>query len=177
MSERVIFSATFESLFRVLAPEALTALLPTLRAEGIDPHQLTPAYPMTTWVKVVRAMLPLFAPGASEDDALTQLGACIVDSYGEGLVGKALFGVLKVLGPRRPLDRTARNFRTTNNDAEATVTHLEGNTFELWMNEVDLPTFSAAVVQAGLRHAGAVEPTVTVTAKDEKGTTFLVSWR
>jgi hypothetical protein len=32
-------------------------------------------------------------------------------------------------------------------------------------------------VRAGLRHAGAVEPTVTVKAKDDKGTTLLVSWR
>lgn len=43
--------------------------------------------------------------------------------------------------------------------------------------KVDLPTFSAAVVRAGLRHAGAVEPTVTVKAKDDQGTTFTVSWR
>jgi uncharacterized protein (TIGR02265 family) len=177
MSERVVFSATFESLFRVLGPESMTKLVPMLRAEGIDPQHLNAAYPMTTWVKVVRAMLPLFAPGASEDEALTRLGERVVDSYGEGLVGKALFGVLKVLGPRRALERTTRNFRTTNNYAESTVTHLEGNTFELWMNEVDLPTFSAAVVRAGLRHAGAIEPTVTVKAKDEKGTTLFVSWR
>lgn len=177
MSERVVFSATFESLFRVLGPEVLAKLVPTLSAEGIDPLHLNPAYAMTTWVKVVRASLPLFAPGATEDEALSQLAERVVASYGEGLVGKALFGVLKVLGPRRALERTTRNFRTTNNYAESKVTHLGGNSFELWMNEVDLPTFSAAVVRAGLRHAGAVEPTVTVKAKDDKGTTLLVSWR
>jgi uncharacterized protein (TIGR02265 family) len=177
MSERVIFAATFESLFRVLRPEGVSALMPVLRAEGIDPNHLNPAYPMTTWVTVVRALLPHFAPGVDEATALDRLGEAVVDSYNQGLVGKALFGVLRVLGPRRALERTTRNFRTTNNYAESTVTHLEGNTFELWMNEVDLPGFSAAVVRAGLRYAGAVEPVVTVKARDEKGTTFHVSWR
>ncbi|MCU0702165.1 MAG: DUF2378 family protein [Myxococcaceae bacterium] len=177
MTERVIFSATFESLFRAAGADAVQAALPTMRAEGIDPLHLNPAYPMTTWVRVVRALLPAFAPGLEAEVALDRLGERVVDSYGEGLVGKALFGVLKVLGPRRALERTTRNFRTTNNYAESTVTHLEGNTFELWMNEVDLPGFSAAVVRAGLRHAGAVDPVVTVKRQDDKGTTFHVSWR
>jgi uncharacterized protein (TIGR02265 family) len=88
-----------------------------------------------------------------------------------------VLSLLHVLGPRRALMRATQNFRAGNNYTESRLKELGPRQFELWMNEVgSLPMFTAGIVHAGLRTAGAEDIRIDLSGHDGHACTYRISW-
>lgn len=173
--ERVIFLQAFESLQRALGERLDPALRGRFKAElGVDFGHLNPAYPLEAWNRGVRLAMQVLFPGDPRAERL--MGARIVQTFAETTIGGALFVMLRVMGPRRALVRLTRNLRTSNNYSETSTKELDPNTYEVWINQVELPHFDAGVLEAGLSNAGARDVKVDVVSTDAKGTTYRVGW-
>lgn len=179
MTERIVFEHTVEAFFsRSLGARVTPELKRQLREEGLDlDRKLLPGYPQEVWTRLLRLAARSVHPDLSEEDGLALLGERLIDGYQETVVGRALFGALRLLGPQRVLERTQKNFRTGNNYTEVRTTLLRAGEMELWMNELDLARhFTRGTVLAGLRASGARNPGVNVLRFDREGTTYRVTW-
>jgi uncharacterized protein (TIGR02265 family) len=179
MAEKLIFSQTFEGLFR--AAGSLSSEDPVLGAlveAGIDPRRpLRPAYPLSTFHQTLSILGQALAPGLPPDEQARQLGRRFIDGYGELMVGRAMLMVMRVLGPFRTLERLSRQFRTGNNFSETRLTSVSPRAAELWCNQVTLPGWYRGILERGLECAGAEAVQISVGLIDETGGTFSIAWR
>lgn len=176
MDEALVFGPTFEALARALSLRLTPDAVTRFKAIGIDFEHLLPAYPFETWVKAMDLGSQLVMPNATEKERHLAMGRRMVDSYGESLVGKALLTAIRVIGPRRMLERMARNLRTANNYTETKVTAQADGSYELWCSKVASTAFYCGMLRRGVEVAGGKEPTVESTAHDGNGATFRVRW-
>lgn len=179
MTDRIVFEHTVEALFiRGLGDRMTPDLKWQLREAGLDlDRKLLPGYPQERFTRWLQCSARVLHPEASEENALCWLGERLVDGYQETVVGSALFGVLRLLGPRRMLERTQKNFRSGNSYTEVRTTALGEREMELWMNELDIARhFTKGTMLAGMRASGAKEPRVDVLHFDSAGTTYRVRW-
>jgi uncharacterized protein (TIGR02265 family) len=179
VSQRLIFAQAVEGLFlRGLVGRLTPALKAQLREVGVDVERpLLPAYPWAVWARGVGVVAAALHPGEPDEVGWRLIGERMVDGYRETLVGGAMFGMLRVLGPRRMVGRTRQNFRSGNNYTEARITEVGPGAVDLWMNEVGpLRFFTQGAVLAGMRGAGAPDVRVEVSHYDDAGVTFRVTW-
>ncbi|MBK7862413.1 MAG: DUF2378 family protein [Archangiaceae bacterium] len=178
MSERLWFQQAIEGLFVRGVGEAMT---PTLRARlvalGIDTAALRPGYDADVVTRAIRLTAAELFPGRSEGEALREMGALFMRGYVETLLGKAMIQLMRVVGPRRSLERMQRNFRTGSNYIETRFTSLGQGKVELWFNDVsDIPDYFAGVMIAGDQMANAPNIRVSFTRGGAASCTFLVEW-
>lgn len=138
-----------------------------------DPKDL----PQESW----RRMLPLVArelfPHASTHDAHRKLGAAVLTSFAETLVGKALFTTLRVIGVRRGLERMTKNFRVGNNFTDSTLTGAPGNDVELWVSDVnDVPEYIRGLMETACAAAGGKDVQVEVLRFAPPAATYRIRW-
>jgi uncharacterized protein (TIGR02265 family) len=179
-AERVVFEQTIEGLFVTALRARMTPTLSiALKAEGVDLTQrLLPAYPAEVWTRCCLTAAKHLHPSLPVEDSLRLLGEAVVEGFASGFLGRALMGVVRVLGPHRALARTRQNFRSGNNYAEATVTRLDETTYEVWMNERGPTRYVCqGIVLAGLREAKAVDARVEVVRFDDEAVWFRASWQ
>jgi uncharacterized protein (TIGR02265 family) len=179
LADRVVFRQALEGLLKIVPEGRMDAALrhEMLRA-GVDlARPLQTAYPMSTWVRFSEVLAAALFPGASITAAHRQLGRRFVEGYFQTFIGKALLPMLKLIGPRRALLRTDRNFRSANNYTEAKFEEKNPSEFIMWINEVDtVPDYTAGIVESGVGAAGAVNPVVEVLSRHGDGCTFRVKW-
>lgn len=172
----VVFGNSVEALVRVLGD----ALTPDVRARysalGIDLDKPHPAYPYEVWIEALKLAMHVRWPNLGADEATYLLGRAIFESYGQTVMGSALLKLIKVLGPRRALERMARNLRTTNNYSETKLTPRGERAFELWVNRVAFPQYFRGLLEAGLEFGGARSPTVEFRPSDREGVVFWIAW-
>lgn len=177
MGDKLIFYQTFEGIFRALGPRLDAVLSERLRAVGIDPGlPLRPAYPLQVFHDAVRVIgEQLFAPLEPAQRA-RRLGREFMDGYSQTMVGRAMVGMMRVIGPKRTLERLSRQFRTGNNFSETRLTERTPTQFELWCNQVSVPGWYCGLLERGLELAGASSPKAELLQLDETGGTFRVTW-
>ncbi|HYO65186.1 MAG TPA: DUF2378 family protein [Archangium sp.] len=177
----LVFNHTVQGLFARSFPDGVPAgLKAQLRTVGVDLDKpLLPAYPLTVWSRCI----DLGARAAFPDEprrevAWRRMGERMIDGYQDSMIGRAMFSMLQVLGPRRTLQRARKNFRTGNNYSEVRASDVSPTEMELWFNETDdvLRHFTVGLVLAGLRAGGAREPQVRLHDVDAKGCTLRASW-
>ncbi|MBE2250442.1 MAG: DUF2378 family protein [Myxococcus sp.] len=173
----VVFENSMVSLARVLGPALDEDVHQRFLALGVDLRNPNPAYPYEVWVDALTLALKVLWPGVPREEATYRLGRAIVTSFGDTGMGKALLGLVKVLGPHRALERMGRNLRTTNNYSETRLTPAGGNRYELWVNRVVFPDFFRGLVEAGLESGGATAPRVDLLSATPEGVVFAVEWR
>ncbi len=178
MAERLIFSQTFEGLLRSVSGGKLSPRLAAgLKERGVDPAgKLLPAYPAETFVSVVNFVGRELYPGLSVDDAITQVGRGFMDAYGETMVGRAMLAMIRLIGPRRTLERVTRQFRTGNNYYDTRLTPLGPTEYDLWINVVTMPGWYIGILSRGLELAGAKDVSVRMVSHDSQGGTFRITW-
>lgn len=179
VANRLIFEHSVEGLFkRGLGGRVTPALKAQLREAGVDLDKpLLPAYPWDTWVRAVGVAAKGLHPGEPPEVAWRLMGERMVEGYRETALGGAMFGMLKLLGPKRMLWRTRQNFRSGNNYTEARLTEVSPREADLWMNEQgSLRYLTQGAVLAGMRGAGAPDVRVEVREYDAEGVTYRVSW-
>lgn len=178
MTEKVVFEQTIEGLFvRALGSRMTPAIKTQLKGAGLDlDAKLLPAYPFDVWMKALEVTARGLFPEQSMEQAMFRVGESFVEGYRETFLGRAVLGMIRVLGPRRTLLRSTQNFRSGNNYTETKITEVDPTTIDLWMNEVGAwPTFTAGIIHAGMAATGAT-PRIDIRDHDGHACTFRVSW-
>jgi uncharacterized protein (TIGR02265 family) len=177
--EKLVFEHTVDSLLRTLERPAPPAQIAALDALGIDLSKpLLPAYSVDTYAKLIDFIIQQRFPNLPPDEAHFELGRAFLQAYTQTLLGRALKGLMRTLGPRRALDRTSRNFRTANNYTDTRLRQLGPTRYELWFNFALRPGYYRGIVYATLELSGAKQPAVQPQASSEsEGVTFLVTWQ
>ncbi len=178
VAEKLWFSHSVEGLFvRGLGPRLTPALRAKVLAQGIDLDRLKPGYPIEDIVAVCRALLPSLWPTLSEAEGFQLLGNALLQGYSQTLLGTAMVQMMKLIGPRRSLERMQKNFRTGGNYIETRFTALGPTSVELWLSDVTgVPTFWAGMVEEGARMTGTKNIRVVVHAESPPSATLRVDW-
>ncbi|MCP3100964.1 DUF2378 family protein [Myxococcus sp. K15C18031901] len=180
MPEKLVFEHTFEGLFvRGLVNRVTPALRGRLLEVGVDlERKLQPAYTFDTWCSAVRAAALELHPESPPEVGYALLGERMVDGYRETVMGRALFSVIQLLGPRRGVGRARQMFRSGNNYTEARIEDVAPATVDLWMNEAGaIRYFTQGAVLAGLRATGAIQPQVVVREYSAVDVVYRCTWR
>ena len=174
----VIYRHTVEAFVeRVLLRRGLLSLEfdRELKALGIDasrPKELN----LDAWLKLLKASARRLSPGRSEADALEDVGREMLRGYIDGLVGKALFMVLRLVGPRRAMLRMAENFQTADSITSVTARELTATSVELeFRPSFGIPTYTSGVLLEAMGLLRAKDPKVEFRELTEV-TQFSVSW-
>jgi uncharacterized protein (TIGR02265 family) len=175
----VVYQSVFEGLLTHTVGKRMTpALKEKLKAVGIDPDQLKAAYPKVVWQKVIDVLCVALYPGLSKHDAMFKLGTEMVDGYRSTLLGKVLMQMVKVLGPRRTVERAGQQFRSGNNFSEFRLTKKGETEYDLWMNEVgESGPFTQAALLGLVKVSGAKDVTVDLKPDVDAAVTFSVRWK
>lgn len=150
-----MFSQTVEGLLRAVGP-----LKPTEKARireiGFDPDApIDAAYPVEKYVQLQRVAVEVFAPDLPFPLAIESLGRRFVDGYGETLIGRAVIVGMKLLGPKRTLQRLTRTLSTGSTFFETKLDETEPGVWRLWINRVTYPGWYLGLLRRGLELAGA----------------------
>jgi uncharacterized protein (TIGR02265 family) len=177
MTDKLIFSQTFEGLFRAVSRQLDERLVADLKEVGIDPQaELKPSYPLSVFHDTMRLLGARLFPESPPDEQTRRLGRQFMDGYALTMVGRAMVGMMRVLGPRRTLERLSRQFRTGNNFSETRVREVAPGESELWCNQVSQPGWYAGIIARGLEFSGARDVEVSLLQRDEQGATFRIRW-
>lgn len=168
LTERSVFAPTVEGLVRGVGSALTDATRAELRALGIDlDRPLKPGYPAVMWHRALEIIAREVYPGVSPSEAHFKMGLRTVHGLNDTLLGKAMLAMLRVIGPRRALQRLPVNAKIGTNFVVWSLTELSPNEVEL----VGAPFMGYAEVMQGavfalIELAGGPNPRVDITEYD-----------
>ncbi|NMO21970.1 DUF2378 family protein [Pyxidicoccus fallax] len=177
--QKVVFAHTVEGLFvQALSDKLTPAAKERLKAAGLDlSRSFQPAYPEAQFHSWVRIAAEEVFPGVPGDEALRKMGESLVTGYEKTLMGKAVLATVRMLGPKRMLERTTHNFRSATNYLETKLNHLGGNDYEMSINETSgVPCYFGGIMLQALRIAGAKDGRVEIIRQDGGACTYRIQW-
>jgi uncharacterized protein (TIGR02265 family) len=172
MSEKVVFSQSMEGLYRALSPHTPAERAAFLAAGVKDDTKFAPAYPVDLHIAILDACAASRFAHLPELERYTEVGKLFFTGFQKTLIGSAMLAMLKILGPRRTLDRLTRNFRTANNFSEGTLTTLTPTHHHVHINFTKRPGFYLGLLYSGCLHAGAKDLKITVVETKDFATTY-----
>src|SRR5947209_2181968 len=122
---KVVFGPSVEALLRAFGPPFDPRALAALKSLGVDPERPMAAYPLELYMQMLAALVNVHFPGMAEDAQYFEMGRAFIRGFERTLIGRAQLGVLRLIGPRRTLERLTRSFRAANNYALAELQVLE----------------------------------------------------
>lgn len=152
-------------------------LLDRLRSEaGYDDAVARREYPQAAFDSVVKILAEeLYGP--TPDEATFELGQQVMLRYRDSVVGKALFPLIRFLGPMRFLKRMPSFFRQVNNYADVKVTVEGPSTFVMDHNEVGtVPHYFRGIMQGSAAVLGLGSPRCELLSYDGHRGVYRVSW-
>ena len=179
LAQRVVFKQVVEALLtHALRGRVTPRLRERLHRAGLDVDRpLLPAYPVTQWVACLDIIAEEAYPHLPREAAFRRMAADHVEGYGHTLVGRALFGVLRVLGPRRTLRRMSENLRSSDNYTRVRVEELAGGAWALHFNSrPPVPGYAEAIIEGLLRVAGARNVRAERAEEREDALVLRVTW-
>lgn len=153
----VVAAPVVDGLFRyALARRMTPALRSRLLSAGLDVEakssEAVPRQSFAAWLKLT--VESLFS-GVSESEAYRELGRDLVRGYSMTLFGSAVIAVARVIGPRRTLERMARNSSSIAASYRARIDADDESRVKFWVSEAELPpTFMAGVLSEAATLAG-----------------------
>jgi uncharacterized protein (TIGR02265 family) len=175
--EKMIFDNAVDGLVRALSGRLTPALTKRLKEVGLDIHgKRKPGYSLDEWRSILRVTREELFPGLAPPLGYRRLGELFIDGYLQTVLGSAVAGLLRLIGPKRTLVRATQNFRSANNYTTTKLTELGPNHFELWMNEVDDPDFTMGIIIRGITVSGGKSAAVKVISHDSESCRFDVRW-
>ena len=176
MSEpKVVFAQSMEGLYRALSPHTPEEKAAFLRA-GVKGDHFAAGYSIETWLELLDACASSRFAHLPELERYAAVGRLFFLGFEKTLMGSALLALLKVIGPRRMLDRLTRNFRSANNFTVGTLTSLAPNHHRLHINFTARPGFYLGVIESGCQRSGAQGLSVVALETTDRGTTYEVKW-
>jgi uncharacterized protein (TIGR02265 family) len=175
---RIVYAHTVEGLlFRALKGRVPPQLRSSLKELGVDLDDKPKDLPHEVWVKVLAAGVRTLHPNLPPDEGYFRLGRTLIDGYEQTLMGKALIGMMKLLGPLRTVRRVMVNLRNGNSYSEATAKELGPTHHEIWINECNgNPGYIRGVLFAAIEKSGAKNLKIVTKGVDGPGATFDVTW-
>jgi uncharacterized protein (TIGR02265 family) len=176
---RLVFEHTFEGLFRFALRARLSGQAwEALREVGLDlSRPLLPAYSSETWRRSLEITVADVYPRLPRAEAWRHLGRDVVNGMVHTLMGRAMVGVARLLGPLRSLRRLNNTLRSADNYVESRVTELSPTSCEVWFNEVmEQPSYYQGVLEASLALAGARGVKTRMVGRDGPGAVVHVEW-
>ena len=122
--EPVIFGAAVEGLQRAFGRELSAELKTRARQLGIDFDRPQVAYPVATYIALLRVLAEALCGDVPDGERYAFLGRRFMKGFVQTGVGFAALTAGKLLGPRRTLLRMGRNFRTASNYLETEFTEV-----------------------------------------------------
>jgi uncharacterized protein (TIGR02265 family) len=178
MANELVFAASFDGLARALGPKLDRAALDRFHALGVDlKGTLLPAYPLDLWYRTMDLGSEVLEPGAPLEQRHRALGRQMLDGYSDTVIGRALTALLRVIGPRRTLERMTRNFRSTTNYTETRLEGLPDGSWRLWVSSVVSPHFYRGLLERAMELSGAKGSSVEISGHDASGAVFLIRWQ
>jgi uncharacterized protein (TIGR02265 family) len=132
--EKVVFSQSMEGLYRALTPFTPQERAAFLKAGVRNDQNFAAGYPVQVWLDLLDACAASRFAHLPELERFTEVGRLFFLGFEKTLMGSALMGLLKVIGPRRTLDRLTRNFRTANSFTVGTLESLAPNHHRVHIN-------------------------------------------
>ncbi|RKH18476.1 DUF2378 family protein [Corallococcus praedator] len=173
-----VFGHTVEGLLLALQGRMDEPLRAKLKAAGLDlERKLEPAYPNAVWQRLLQLGAEELFPGVPMKEAQWLLGERFVEGYFETNMGRALKGVLKLLGPARALERTSRNLASGSNFLHVEVQKVSDTDFRIRVNEGGTyPEFIGAICHFGTMATGVKGLTTVVESRDGRAAIYRVRW-
>lgn len=164
VEQRLVYVQVVEGLLQHgLHGRVTPRLKQRLRQVGIDlDRPLLPAYPVPLWTHCLSVIIEETYPGLPREEAFRRLAETHVQGYGRTVIGRAVYGVMRLLGPRRLVQRLPQTLRATDNYTEVELLERGPTTYEMKMNSVlETPGYVEALFESLLRVGGADSPRVT----------------
>ena len=177
MEERVVFGQSVEALWKSCGPDPGPELLRVFIDSGFDVRKrLSVAYPAEQYADLMARLAEARFPHANPDERFLLLGRAFMEGYQQTVMGRALLKLLAVLGPRRVLKQTTRNFRSANNYSRAEVEEVSPRHFRMVVSPVNHPGWHVGIVTAGLQIAGAANVRMDLASRQGDEATFDIRW-
>lgn len=165
--------AVFERVVRVRQLDT-----PTLRQEltsiGVD-FEKPRDVDLATWLRVLKAVARVLAPGVPEAEALSQLGRVALEGYASTLVGQGALLVSKLAGVKRSMVRAAEAWGTANNIYVVTTEDRGPKCVAVLLNVAgELTPYNRGILYGVLSVLGA-KGTVDSQERPD-GVTYVVTW-
>lgn len=173
--DKVVFGPSVEALWRAMQPMT-PAELEAFRAAGVVDGRFDAAYALEPYMKILAACATSRYGHLPLEEAYIKVGHLFAEGFGRTMIGQALIGVMKLVGPRRTLQRMTRNFRAANNYTDVQLVTVEDNLHRIKVNYVAQPGFYMGIIQRTCENAGAKNVQVTMVDYVDQSPTFEVRW-
>jgi uncharacterized protein (TIGR02265 family) len=176
-NEWFVYEHTVEGLFfKALRERINPSMQARLKPLGIDLDGKPKSVAYVHWKQALTlAATELFE--GTEDERFRKLGRAVLQRYEETLMGKTVVGLMRLMGPKRILQRINSTLRSGNNYIEATLTQTGPTAYEGLINECNgNPNYIVGVIEQGLIIAGAKEAKIEAHAFDGHRAKFVISW-
>lgn len=176
LDQRVIFPAQAEGLLRGLGADLTPSLKARLKALELDPDRdYPPAWPADRLKAWLDAASDDVYKDFSRDEAHRRIGRRFIDGWQRTLIGAASAQFLKIIGPKRALERLARAFRTGDNYSETAVSFPGEQVALVAVKTQSLPHYVAGILDGGLALLG-VKGRVSIERVEGEDMQFRVEW-
>lgn len=133
----LVYREGFTTVLTAMKARLSPRIMARLQAEaGLDAALSKPSYPQASLDALTKVLAEELYRGLPADEATFQLGVACLKHYEHTLLGRALFPLVRLLGPMRVVKRLPSIFRQTNNYAEVKVDVTSEKSWELEHNEV-----------------------------------------
>jgi uncharacterized protein (TIGR02265 family) len=177
-TQQLWFDVVFEGIFiKGMGNRMTPELKADLLALGVDVTRLGPAYPIPVARKALQAAHKRLYPDMTEAEAFRELGISSVKGYLDTFIGKALLGVVKLIGVRRSLMRLHLTLSGGNNYLHSTPEVIGPTCIEITLNDVsDMPTFWEGILFGGAQVAHAKNLRMSLVPKTPPSYSYRVEW-
>lgn len=178
-AEQIEFSRSVEALFiKALGPDISAPIKAALKEAGLDlDRPLLPGYPARQFHKWVQIVATMLFPNLVPSEALRQIGQRATRGNEETVIGRAIVAALKLIGPKRTLQRLDRIFRNNNNYQNVAVSELTELSATVTIGQVfSIPTYYQGLLETGVQYTGALNPRVTLVSYENDIATIHMTW-
>lgn len=175
----LVFATAWESLYeRGLKGRLTPELREMLRGHGVDfDRPLLPAYSLDAWAQALCATAEALYPALPLEEGTKELGKATFLGLKETAIGKAMFPLLRLLGPKRVLRRMTRSLRNGSNFIDTKLLREGDQDAAIWFNHVRQVGFYQGVLETALLTAGAQEAHAELGAREGMSIVYELRWR
>lgn len=175
--EALVWAHTVEGLVRCGKHRATPRWRERLRAAGLDVEKkLAAFYTREQWRQFIVISAEELFEGTPEQ-RLELLGGAFIDEYALTFLGRAVAALVKLIGPKRALERMTKSLRSGNNYSQTSTTFTGPQRAEFWLNETQgAPSYICGALAAVLRLTGVRAVRVKTLKTDGHTATFEVEW-
>jgi uncharacterized protein (TIGR02265 family) len=179
LEDRLVYSEAVEGLIKYgLGGHVPSRLRERLGDLGLDVDRLPSTFPVVAWVKCLSVITEELFPALPRDEAFRRLARQHVDGYSRTLMGRATLRVMRLLGPRRMMQRLVDMLAAMDNYTTGAVVERGPSAFELSLNSDLQPVaYAESVFESILGACGAEQPQAKRLEGREEGATYLLTWR